>query len=107
VLWASTSAKNPDYRDVIYVEELIGPDTVNTIPDATLAAFRDHGLLRPSLETDVEKAFEIMRAVEDVGISMDQVGDMLVEDGVKKFVEPFEKLLHAIEQKRLQPATSK
>jgi len=107
VLWASTSTKNPQYRDVIYVEELIGADTVNTLPDATLEAFRDHGRLRPSLDESIDVSRQIMQTVDDVGISMDQVGKMLVEDGVQKFIEPFEKLLGAIEQKRLQPAESK
>jgi transaldolase/glucose-6-phosphate isomerase len=107
VLWASTSTKNPNYRDVIYVEELIGADTVNTMPDATLEAFRDHGRLRPALDTGLEGARKIMTAVAEAGISMDEVGTKLVEEGVQKFVEPFAKLLEGIEQKRLQPVTSK
>ena len=103
VLWASTSTKNPDYRDVLYVEELIGNDTINTLPDATLAAFRDHGRLSPTLENGLTDARAVMHTVAEVGISMDEVADQLVKEGVKKFVDPFEDLINAIEQKRLQP----
>jgi transaldolase/glucose-6-phosphate isomerase len=103
VLWASTSTKNPDYRDVLYVEELIGKDTINTLPDATLAAFRDHGRLSPTLENGLADARAVMHTVAEVGISMDEVADQLVKEGVKKFVDPFEDLINAIEQKRLQP----
>lgn len=103
VLWASTSTKNPDYRDVIYVEELIGSDTINTLPDATLAAFRDHGKLSASLESGLTDARAIMHTVAEIGISMDEVADQLVKEGVKKFVEPFEDLINAIDQKRMQP----
>ena len=81
LLWASTSAKNPSYRDVIYVEELIGPDTVNTIPPATLDAFRDHGRPRASLEEDVDAAQDAMDRLEAAGISMKDVTDKLLEDG--------------------------
>jgi transaldolase len=98
VLWASTSTKNPNYRDVIYVEELIGPDTVNTIPPSTFEAFRDHGRLRASLEEDIEGAQDTMDALEQVGISMKEVTDRLVDDGVRLFAEPFEKLLSAVDR---------
>lgn len=104
LLWASTSTKNPDYRDVLYVEELIGRDTINTLPDETLNAFRDHGRLSDTLETDIGEATAVMADVERAGISMNRVADQLVEEGVKKFVDPFVKLIDAIEQKRLQPA---
>lgn len=104
LLWASTSTKNPDYRDVLYVEELIGRDTINTLPDETLKAFRDHGRLSDSLEADVDDAVAVMAGVERAGISMHRVADQLVEEGVKKFVDPFVKLIDAIERKRLQPA---
>ena len=96
VLWASTSTKNPNYRDVLYVEELIGPDTVNTIPPATLDAFRDHGRPRPSLTEDVESANRTMETVDKVGISMKQVTDKLTDDGVKLFADAFDKLLAAV-----------
>jgi transaldolase/glucose-6-phosphate isomerase len=98
VLWASTSTKNPKYRDVMYVEELIGPDTVNTIPPATLDAFRDHGRPRPSLTEDVDAANRTMEAVAKVGISMKEVTDKLTDDGVRLFAEAFDKLLAAVEK---------
>jgi transaldolase/glucose-6-phosphate isomerase len=96
VLWASTSAKNPRYRDTMYVEELIGPDTVDTIPPETLAAFRDHGRLRASLEDDLAGATRTLEALEKAGISLTKVTDDLLVDAVKKFVEPFGKLLDAV-----------
>ncbi|PYX09253.1 MAG: transaldolase, partial [Acidobacteria bacterium] len=98
VLWASTSTKNPAYRDVLYVEELIGPDTVNTIPPATLHAFRDHGHARLSLTEDVDAAKETMETLAKVGISIDQVTSKLTEDGVRLFEEAFDKLLQAVEK---------
>jgi transaldolase/glucose-6-phosphate isomerase len=98
VLWASTSTKNPAYRDVMYVEELIGPDTVDTIPPATLDAFRDHGKLRQSLTEDLPGAHKTMETAEKVGISMKQVTDKLTDDGVRLFSEAFDKLLAAVEQ---------
>ncbi len=96
VLWASTSTKNPDYRDVLYVEELIGPDTVNTMPPATLDAFRDHGQARASLEEDLAGADEIMGALAKAGISMKEVTDQLLDEAVRLFSEPFDKLLQTI-----------
>jgi transaldolase/glucose-6-phosphate isomerase len=98
VLWASTSTKNPNYRDVLYVEELIGPDTVNTIPPATLDAFRDHGRARPSLTEDVESANRTMETAAKLGISMKEVTDKLTDDGVRLFAEAFDKLLKAVER---------
>lgn len=97
LLWASTSTKNPDYPDVLYVDELIGADTVNTIPPATLDAFRDHGKARQSLEEDVEGAAETMAALEVAGVSMKEVTDKLLDDGVRLFSEAFDKLLAAVE----------
>jgi len=99
VLWASTSTKNPAYRDVLYVEELIGPDTVNTIPPATIDAFRDHGHARQSLTEDVESAKETMETLAKVGISIDQITSKLTEDGVRLFEEAFDKLLQAVEKR--------
>jgi transaldolase len=96
VLWASTSTKNPDYRDVVYIEELIGPDTVNTVPPATLEAFRDHGRARPSLTEDVAGARRVMDALAAAGISLDRVTDELLDDGVKLFADAFDTLLGAI-----------
>lgn len=98
LLWASTSTKNPDYRDVLYVEELVGEDTVNTVPPATLDAFRDHGKVRKSLEEDVEGASETMAALERAGVSMREVTDQLLEDGVRLFSDAFDKLLATIEE---------
>ncbi len=96
VLWASTSTKNPAYRDVIYVEELIGPDTVNTMPPATVDAFRDHGLLRNSLTEDVPGAAKVMNDLARAGISIKEVTDKLTNDGVKLFADAFDKLLAAV-----------
>jgi transaldolase / glucose-6-phosphate isomerase len=95
LLWASTSTKNPKYRDVLYVEELIGKDTVDTIPPATFDAFRQHGKLRNSLTEDVAGAAETMQNLEKAGISMKEVTDKLVLDGVKLFADAFKQLLQA------------
>ena len=100
LLWASTSTKNPTYRDVIYVEELIGRDTVDTVPTATFDAFRDHGRARASLEEHLEEAHDAMETLERVGISMPEVADKLLAEAVKLFVDPFDKLLSAVEKKR-------
>ena len=102
VLWASTSTKNPNYRDVIYVEELIGPDTVNTMPPATIDAFRDHGKLRNSLTEDVAGAQKTMNDLAKAGISMKEVTDKLTVDGVKLFSDAFDKLLAAVERSTAQ-----
>jgi transaldolase/glucose-6-phosphate isomerase len=96
VLWASTSTKNPAYRDVIYVEELIGPDTVNTMPPATVDAFRDHGLLRNSLTEDVAGAAKVMSDLAKVGVSIKAATDKLTDDAVKLFADAFDKLLAAV-----------
>ena len=96
VLWASTSTKNPKYRDVLYVAELIGPNTVNTMPPATLEAFRDHGQVRASLEEDLEAARDTMEVLAQVGISMQEVTANLLEEGVRLFAEPFDKLLDTL-----------
>jgi transaldolase len=98
VLWASTSTKNPAYSDVYYVEELIGPDTVDTIPPATFDAFRDHGKPRASLEENVQAAQETMQGLEKAGISMKAATDKLTADGVKQFSDAFDTLLDAVKQ---------
>jgi transaldolase/glucose-6-phosphate isomerase len=98
VLWASTSTKNPSYSDVLYVEEIIGPDTVNTIPPATLDAFRDHGHPRLSLTEDLESADRTMETTAKLGISMKEITDKLTDDGVRLFAEAFDKLLEAVEK---------
>jgi transaldolase/glucose-6-phosphate isomerase len=102
VLWASTSTKNPAYRDVMYVEELLGPDTVNTMPPATIDAFRDHGKLRNSLTEDVAGAQKVMDELAKAGISIKEVTDKLTADGVTLFADAFHKLLAAV-AKNTQP----
>jgi len=101
-LWASTSTKNPDYRDVMYVEELIGPTTVNTVPPQTLEAFLDHGRVRLSLEEDLEGARQTLVDLEKLGILMSTVTRELEEQGVKSFSDAFTVLLEAIEKRRRQ-----
>jgi transaldolase len=95
LLWASTSTKNKAYRDVVYVEELIGADTVDTIPPATFDAFRDHGKLRPSLTENVDQAVKTMSDLRKAGISMKEITDKLLVDGVKLFADAFTELLEA------------
>ncbi len=106
VLWASTSTKNPAYRDVLYVEELIGPQTVNTIPPKTLEAFRSHGESRPSLLEDVAEARRAVEALAEVGLDLAELTEELQREGVEKFVHPFDSLLATLAGKRdaLQPA---
>ncbi|MGY4473180.1 bifunctional transaldolase/phosoglucose isomerase [Bradyrhizobium sp. USDA 3364] len=100
LLWASTGTKNKDYSDVLYVEELIGPDTVNTVPPATLDAFRDHGKVRDSLEENVEDARRVLEELEKSGISLDAITEELVKDGVKLFADAADKLYGAVAHKR-------
>jgi len=96
LLWASTSTKNPAYPDTLYVDELIGPDTVNTLPPATLDAFRDHGRLGATLEQDLEGARETMRAIAAAGVSLEKVTGRLLEEGVRLFAEAYDRLLDAV-----------
>ncbi len=103
LLWASTSTKNPKYRDVLYVEELIGPDTVNTMPPSTFDAFRDHGRARPSLEDNLDEAYDQMERLAQVGLSMKEITDKLLDDALRLFAEPFEKLLAALDVRCLVP----
>src|SRR6266699_4569190 len=100
LLWASTGTKNKAYSDVLYVEELIGPDTVNTMPPATMDAFRDHGRPRPSLEEDVPGAAAAMEALAGAGISIDDITARLVDDGVQLFAEAADHLYAAVQKKR-------
>ncbi len=102
ILWASTSTKNPAYRDVMYVEELIGPDTVDTMPLATVDAFRDHGKLRNSLTENVAGAQKVMDDLAKAGISIREVTDKLTTDGVQLFADAFHKLLAAVEKSTQQ-----
>ena len=98
VLWASTSTKNPHYRDVLYAEELIGPDTVDTMPPTTIEAFRDHGRVRNSLTEDIPGAQKTLDDLAKAGISIKEVTDKLTNDGVNLFADAFEKLLAAVER---------
>lgn len=99
-LWASTSTKNPAYSDVYYVEALIGSETVDTIPPATLAAFRDHGVAKITIEDHLDQERARLAELESFGISLNEVTEQVLLDGVRLFVEPFEKLLKSIEAKR-------
>ncbi|PWU25364.1 MAG: transaldolase [Candidatus Rokuibacteriota bacterium] len=103
LLWASTGTKNANYRDVLYVEELIGQDTVNTVPPATLDAFRDHGRARASLETDLEEAHDDMEMLARAGISMKAATDRLLDEGVKLFADAFAKLGAAVSKQCRAP----
>jgi transaldolase/glucose-6-phosphate isomerase len=104
LLWASTSSKNPDFRDTLYVEELIGPQTVNTAPPETIAAFRDHGVATETLTSGIEAARQRMRELEVLGISLDGLTDELLDEGIRKFVEPWEKLLDTVAARSRQLA---
>ena len=100
LLWASTSTKNPAYKDTIYMDTLIGPDTVNTIPPATMDAFRDHGKSQNSLEKDIDGARNVLKTLEDAGIFMEKVTDQLLKEGLQKFVVAFDSLLKAVDTAR-------
>jgi transaldolase len=99
-LWASTSTKNPEYRDVMYVEELIGPETVNTMPKETIEAFQDHGVVRPTLEEGLDEARQLFEELAAVGIDYDDVTRVLEDEGVQKFGDSFDELLEGIAAKR-------
>jgi transaldolase/glucose-6-phosphate isomerase len=99
LLWASTSTKNPQYRDVLYVEGLIGPETINTITPATLEAFSDHGQARVTLTENIDQARETMEGLAEAGISIDAVSTQLLDEGIQLFVKAFEKLLDGIDRK--------
>ena len=99
-LWASTSTKNPAYRDVIYVEELIGPETVNTMPEETIDAFQDHGEVALTLERDVGEAKRVFERVAEAGVDYDDVVSTLEREGVEKFADSFKELLDGVQAKR-------
>src|SRR5215211_5277393 len=105
-LWASTSTKNPAYTDTIYIDNLIGPETVNTVPPATLESFRDHGVAAATLTRDLDRAHEAIKQLEAAGISMAQVTQELEEEGVKAFADAFTQLLATIEERRKSAASS-
>jgi transaldolase len=106
LLWASTSTKNPDYSDVMYVDELIGPDTVNTLPPNTIEACADHCNVDSRIESDVEAAQALIASLSSLGINLDQVMDELLEEGIEKFIKPFDSLMDALvtKVKHLSPA---
>src|SRR2546421_5420874 len=99
-LWASTSTKNPEYRDVLYVEELIGPETVDTMPEETIQAFQDHGRVAPTLEQGLDEAKRLMEQIGEAGIDYDDVVRVLEEEGVQKFADSFSELLDGLAAKR-------
>jgi transaldolase len=99
-LWASTSTKNPDYRDVLYVEELIGPETVNTMPEETIRAFQDHGEVGPTLERDLDEAKRVFERIAEAGVDYDDVVVVLEREGVEKFSDSFRELLDGVQGKR-------
>jgi transaldolase len=103
LLWASTSAKNSEYSDVKYVEALIGPDTVNTVPLETLVAYRDHGEPKARLELDVREAGRVLERLTELGISIDKVTQQLEDEGVEKFNKPFDKLMETLAQRSTGP----
>ncbi len=103
-LWASTSTKNPDYRDVLYVEELIGPGTVNTMPYETVEAFQDHGTVALTLEDGVEESRQVFEQLAAAGVDYADVTDTLEREGVQKFIDSFSELFEGIESKRGQLA---
>jgi transaldolase len=100
VLWASTSTKNPAYPDTLYVEELIGPDTVNTMPEETIEAYQDHGDPQPRLQSGLEEAQRLLTELERVGVDYDDLTDTLEREGVEKFAGSFHELLQALSAKQ-------
>jgi transaldolase len=103
-LWASTSTKNPAYSDVMYVEELIGAETVNTMPEETIRAFQDHGKVAATLELELDEAKRVLEQLAQVGVDYDNVTETLEKEGIQKFTDSFEELLKAIEAKRQEVA---
>ena len=98
-LWASTSTKNPEYPDTLYVDELIGPDSVNTLPDATVEAFADHGKIERTIDRNIESAHDVWRSLQMIGIDMEDVAAQLEREGVASFQKSFDELLEALSQK--------
>ena len=98
LLWGSTSTKDPAYSDVKYVDSLIGPDTVNTLPEETFEAFLDHGSPEARLTQDIAEARDTLKELAEIGIDLDAVTEQLVREGVDKFAEPFDEMLHTLQQ---------
>jgi transaldolase len=105
-LWASTSTKNPDYKDTLYVDELIGPETVNTMPLETIRAFQDHGIVADTLEADLDEARQVFADLEAAGVDYDDVTGTLEREGVQKFSDSFDELLGGIRAKRTELAVA-
>ena len=99
VLWASTGTKNPDYSDIKYIEAIIGPDTVNTVPVETLNAYRNHGKTKDSLENDIQLSGWVLERLPELGIDIDTITRQLEDEGVEKFCKPFDKLMETLAQK--------
>jgi transaldolase len=107
LLWASTGTKNPDYSDVKYIETLIGPNTVNTVPVETLNAYRDHGVAKASLENEVAEAAAVLKRLAELGIDIDKVTQQLEDEGVEKFNKPFDNLMNTlVERSRVADLSS-
>jgi transaldolase len=98
-LWASTSTKNPDYPDTLYVDNLIGPDTVNTMPESTIEAFEDHGRMARTIDDGVDESREVMAALAAVGVDMTDVGRVLEDEGVASFAKSFDELIETLREK--------
>jgi len=99
-LWASTSTKNPAYRDVLYVEDLIGPDTVNTMPPATITAFADHGVVERTVDTHIDEERALLAKLEAFGVSLPSITDTLLRDGLASFEKSFDSLVAGLQAKR-------
>ena len=98
--WASTSTKDQTFPDTIYVEPLIGPQTINTMPNVTVDAVRDHGKIELTVENDLPEYRQIFGRLQELGIEIDRVTDELVEEGIEKFIKPFDQLIEALDKKR-------
>jgi transaldolase len=105
-LWASTSTKNPEYSDLLYVDTLIGPDTVNTLPEQTIAAFEDHGTIARTVDDGIHVAESVYESLERIGIDMEDVARVLEEEGVASFSKSFDELISALERKSAELAAS-
>jgi transaldolase len=106
VLWASTSTKNPAYPDTLYVDELIGPDTVNTMPEATVLAFQDHGSPEPRLESGLKQARSLFDELKRAGVDYDDVTDTLEREGVEKFIASYTEAVDSLREKLASPAAA-
>src|SRR5918996_6557099 len=102
LLWASTSTKNPDYPDTVYIDNLVGPDTINTMPKKTIEAVMDHGVIRPTLEVGVEDAKGLLKRLREAGLDYEDVTDILEKEGIQKFADPFNEMLEEIQNKSRQ-----